>query len=167
MPTHQTSQNAKASAKSAASAAENAAEAFAFGIKSTDIPVAFREFADRSLDQAKEFYAQVRSTAEEANELVEGTFETSRKHAMALGLQALDAVKTNTDASFALFKDLLGAKTFADAVELQTAFARKQWDAATEQFKELQDATQKAILESAGPTREAFERAFRTVTKAA
>jgi phasin len=150
--------SSKASAKSAAESADKAAEAFGFG--TTDIPVAVREFADRTLDQAREFYSRAKTAAEEANDIFEGTFDSARESAKVLSLKSLDAVKSNADASFDLFKEMLGVKSFADALELQTTFARKQWETMTEQVRDFQETTQKVLTDAAKPGRSAWEKAF-------
>ncbi len=98
---------------------------------------------------------------------MEDSFESARQGAVALGLKAIDAAKKTTDASFELFASLMGAKTMTDALELQTAFARKQMELAAGQAKEFQDAAQKAFMDAAKPTREAFEKAFTSPYKAA
>ena len=41
-------------------------------------------------------------------------------------------------------KNMVGAKTFADVIELQAAFARKQFDALGSHVKEIQELSQKA-----------------------
>ena len=67
--------------------------------------------------------------ADDATGLVEDTFETAREGAFAIGVKALDAAKTNSDASFALAKDLFGAKTLVRgdraAVELRPQAVRR------------------------------------------
>ncbi len=76
-------------------------------------------------------------------------------------IKAIDAVKTNSDASFALAKDLFGAKTFAEVIELQTSFARKQFDAMQTQVKEFQELTQKYVTEAAKPVTAQVEKTFK------
>jgi phasin len=160
-------QTAAKSARTASTAADAAMDAFSMGLQNVEIPAIFRDMADRTVTQAQDAYSRVKAAAEEATDMLDDAFETARKSAKSLSVKALEAAQANAEASFALFKDLLGAKTFADAIELQTAFARKQFDAASTQLKELQEATQKAFLDAAKPAREAAEKAFKTAAKAA
>ena len=78
----------------------------------------------------------------------------------------IDAVKANSDASFAFAKDLFGAKTLADVIELQTAFARQQFETATAQFKEFQDLVQKVVADTAKPMTAHVEKTFKEIKAA-
>ena len=124
-------------------------EAFNFHVPTSRFRLAFREFAEKSVAQARDAYAKMKTAAEDASELVEDTFETAREGAFTFSVKALDAVKTNSDASFALARDLFGAKTFAEVIELQTSYARKQFEAVTAQVKEFQELGQKFVTDTA------------------
>jgi phasin len=136
-------------------------EAFSFPTPTFDVPVAFRELAEKSVSQAREAYAKMKSASEDATGLVEETFENAREGAFAIGVKALDAAKTNSDASFALARDMFGAKTMSEVIELQSAFARKQFDAVTAQFKELQELGEKYVTSATKPVTEKVEKTFK------
>ncbi len=135
-------------------------EAFNFPAPAFEFPAAFRELAENSVTQARDAYAKMKTAAEDATDLVEGTIETAREGAFAISVKALDAAKSNSDASFAFARDLVGAKTFSDVIELQSAFARNQFEAVVAQFKELQDLTQKLVADTAKPVTERVEKTF-------
>ena len=136
-------------------------DAFNLPAPNFEVPAAFREFAEKSVSTARDTYAKMKSAADDATGLVEETLETAREGAFALSVKALDAAKSNSDASFALARDLFGAKTFSDVVELQSSFARKQFDAFTSQFKELQELTQKFVTDTTKPVAEKVEKTFK------
>jgi phasin len=136
-------------------------EAFNMPTPSFEVPVAFREFAEKGLVQARDAYAKMKTAAEDTSEVVEDTFETARHGAFTFGVKAIDAVKANSDASFALAKDLFGAKTLADVIELQTAFARQQFDTMSAQFKEFQELAQKVVTDTAKPMSTHVEKTFK------
>jgi phasin len=133
-------------------------EAFAFPSQSFEVPAAFRELADQSVTQARDTYAKFKEAADDATGLVGETFETAREGAYTFGVKALDAVKSNADASFAHAKDLFGARTVSEVIELQSAFARKQFDAFTSQFRELQALGEKIVTEAVKPVAEKVEK---------
>ncbi len=139
----------------------NPFEAFTVNTPSFEVPAAARDFAEKGIAQARETYAKMKSTAEETTDLVEDTYETAREGAFTLGAKALDLAKANSDASFAFAKDLFGAKTFAEVIELQTAFARQQFDATTAQFKDFQEAAQKLFTETTKPVTAHVEKTFK------
>ncbi len=133
---------------------------------SFEVPVAFREFAEKSVSQARDAYSKMKTAADEATGLVEETFETAREGAYAFGAKALDAAKVNSDASFALAKDMFGAKTVSDVIELQSSFARKQFDALTSQFKEFQALTEKLVSDTTKPVAAKVEKTFKDMNVA-
>jgi phasin len=118
-----------------------------------EVPVVFREFAEKSVAQAKAGYEKLKAAAEETTDVMEDTFETARAGMVEYNLKAIEAVKANTDAAFSFAKDLVSVKTVAEAVELQTAFARRQFEAFTAQSKDLQAVAQKVATETAEPVK--------------
>ena len=65
-----------------------------------------------------------------------------------MGAKTPDNAQRNSEASFSFARDLFGAKTFAEAIELQSNFARKQLDVLGTQTKEFQALTQKYVTDS-------------------
>ena len=145
----------------AARTAANPFEAFSFPAPTFEVPAAFREFAEKSVTTARDTYTKIKSVADEATGLLEETLETAREGAFAIGVTALDAAKSNSDASFALARDLFGAKTVSEVIELQTAFARKQFDAFASQFKEFQELTGKLVADTTKPVADKVEKTFK------
>ena len=126
-------------------------------------PAAFRELAEKSVTQARDGYAKMKTATEDATDLIETTVEAAREGAFALGVKALDAAKTNSDASFALARELFGAKTFSEVIELQSTFARKLFETVTAQFKEFQELTEKVVTDTAKPVAEKVEKNLKAV----
>jgi phasin len=126
-------------------------------------PNAFRDIAEKSVSQARDTYAKMKTAAEDATDLVESTVEAAREGAFAIGVKALDAAKTNSDASFALARELFGAKTISEVIELQSTYARKLFETVTSQFKELQELTGKVVTDTTKPVTEKVEKSFKAV----
>src|SRR5262245_55357566 len=57
-----------------------------FEMPKLEIPAAFREFAEKSVSQAKETYERMKSAAEEATDVLEDTYATASKGASDYGL---------------------------------------------------------------------------------
>ena len=136
-------------------------EAFNFPTPAFEVPAAVREFAEKSVSQARDAYAKLKTAADDATGLVEETFETARKGTFAIGVKSLDAAKSNSDASFSFARDLFGAKTMSEVIELQSSFARKQFDAFTSQFKEIQALTEKLVTDTTKPVTAKVEKTFK------
>ena len=139
-------------------------EAFQMNPPSFEMPAAMRDFAEKGVAQARDTYAKMKTAAEDATDVVEDTYETARDGAMTLSTKALDAAKSNTDASFAFAKDLFGAKTLSEVIELQTVFARQQFDAVSAQVKEFQETVQDIVTETTKPATAHFEKTFKGLT---
>jgi len=134
-----------------------------FEIPKLEIPAAFREFAEKSVSQAKENYERMKSAAEEATDVLEETYATATKGASDYGLKVIEQARVNTNAVFDFYTELMTVKSFSDVVELSTAHARKQFETATAQTKELAALAQKVATETAEPVKESVTKAFRKV----
>lgn len=152
-----TAKPVKPSAPKAAPKAE-AFEAFSMAIPTGELPEVFRDAAEKSVKQAKEAYEKFRIVAEDATDMIEDQLETTRSGFLALNSKALDAAKANADATFQFAKDVLSVKTVAEAIELQTAFARKQYELVTAQAKEMQDLVQKVATDVTQPAKDVFNK---------
>jgi phasin len=126
-------------------------------------PSAFREMAEKSVTQARDAYAKIKTAGEDATDLVETTVAAARDGAMALSVKALDAAKSNSDASFALARELFAAKTMSEVIELQSAFARQLFESVTAQFKEFQALTEKVVTDATKPVAEKVEKSFKAI----
>jgi phasin len=134
-----------------------------FELPKMEIPAAFREFAEKGVSQAKENYEKMKSAAEEATDLLEGTYATASKGASEYGLKMIEAARSNTNATFDFVTELMGAKSVSEFVELSTGHARKQFEALTAQSKELAALAQKVAVDTAEPVKESVNKAFKKV----
>ena len=141
-------------------------EAFAFPASAFEVPTAFREAAETSVAQFRDNYDKMKTAAEDATALVEETLETVRSGALGLSEKTLETARTNSEASFEFARDLFAAKTVSDVIELQTAFARKQFDAASAQVKDLQELTTKIVTDTTKPVAEKVEKTIKEATAA-
>ena len=146
-----------AAPKAPRKAAVPKAETFeAFSMGTMELPEAFRDIADKTVKQAKDSYEKMRTAAEEATDMLEDQLETTRSGMLALNQKALEVAKANADAAFQFARDVLGVKTVAEVIELQTAFARKQFELVTAQSKEMQVLVQKVATDTTQPAKDAF-----------
>ena len=102
----------------------------------------------------------MKTATEEATKTVEATVQTAQAGTVELGLKAIDAMRTNTELSLAHMEALLGVKSVAELVELQTAFIRKQAEVTIEQAKSIQETAKKVTETVTKPGKEAAEKAM-------
>jgi phasin len=134
-----------------------------FEMPKMEVPAAFREFAEKGVSQAKEHYEKMKTAAEEATGLMEGTYATASKGATEYGSKMIEAARLNTNAAFDFATQIMGAKSFSDFVELSTAHTRKQFETLTAQSKELAALAQKVATETVEPVKESVTKAFKKV----
>lgn len=121
----------------------------------------FRAFTEKSVEQSKEAYAKMKTSAENAQKAFESTFETVRSVGNELSLKSIAAARTNAEAGFSHLEALVGARTFAEVIELQTAFLRTTVETVVEQAKDFQQVGTKAAADVSKPLKDAFESTVR------
>lgn len=128
-----------------------------------EAPAAFRDMAEKGLSHAKDNYEKMKTAAEEATGVMEETYATASKGAADYGLKVIEFARDNANSAFDFASELLGAKSFAEVVELSSSQARKQFETLSEQSKELATLAQKVATEAAEPIKEGISK----VTKSA
>jgi phasin len=131
--------------------APKAAAAPKFDMPNIEVPEMVREFAEKSVQQAKDVYARIKSAAEESTDVLEDTYTTATKGATEFNLKALETLRVNVNASFDYARELMASKTLADAVELSASHMRKQFESLSAQAKTLSTLAQKVATETAEP----------------
>ena len=120
----------------------------------------FRDFAEKGAAQSREAYARMKAAAEDASKTAETTMQSAQAGSVEIGLKAIEALRTNADLSLTHMESLLGVKSVAEFLELQTTYIRKQAELTVEQAKSIQDATRKMADAVSLPSREAAEKAM-------
>ena len=134
-----------------------------FEVPKMEIPAAFREFAEKSVSQAKENYEKMKTVAEEATDVIEDTYASASKGAADYGLKMIEASRVNTNAAFDFYTELMTVKSFSEVVELSTTHARKQFETVTAQTKDLASLAQKVAVETTEPFKERVSKTFTKV----
>jgi phasin len=134
-----------------------------FDIPKVEMPAAFREFAERSVAQAKDTYEKMKAVAEEATDVLETSYSTASKGASDYGMKVIEAARVNTNAAFDFAGELITAKNLSEVMELYNAHARKQFEAFTRQSKELGALAQKVATDTAEPIKSGMTKAFAKV----
>jgi phasin len=131
-----------------------------FDIPKVEMPAAFREFAERGVAQCKDTYEKMKAAAEEATDVLETTYTTATKGASDYGLKVIETARANTNATLDFAGELITAKSLSEIIELYSTHARKQFEAMTEQTKELTALAQKVMTETAEPIKNGMNKAF-------
>ena len=127
-----------------------------FDMPKMEMPAAFRELAEKGIAQAKGNYEKMKSAAEQATDTLEETYTTASSGCSGYGLKLIETARTNSNAAFDLFGELLTAKSYSEVVEKTTAYMRTQFDTMTAQAKELTEHAQKVATDTAEPIKESI-----------
>ncbi|WP_281029203.1 phasin family protein [Rhizobium deserti] len=120
----------------------------------------FRDLAEKGVNQSREAYAKMKMTAEEATTAAQSTIQSAQAGTLEIGLQAMDAIRTNADMSLAHLEQLFSARSISEFMQLQTAFIRQQTEFTLEQARAMQDSTRKLAKNVVEPGRQAAEKAM-------
>ena len=127
-----------------------------FEIPKMEVPAAFRELAEKGISQAKGNYEKMKTAAEQATDVLEETYTTASSGCSDYGVKLIETARTNSNAAFDLFGELLTAKSYSEVVEKTTAYMRTQFETMTAQAKELSEHAQKVATETAEPIKESI-----------
>jgi phasin len=95
-----------------------------------EVPAQIKEVAEKTIDQAERgFSAFIEAASKSVSMIPNPTTDMS--------LRALSLTEQNMKAAFVHAKKLLQAKDLQEAMRLQAEFLKAQYEAATEQLKEM------------------------------
>jgi phasin len=109
-----------------------------------EIPNELRDFAERSVDQARKAFEGFVTVAHKAAGTVDGAATEARTGAKHVGSQVLDYAEQNVNAAFDLAQKLVHAKDPQEAFALQSEYLKTQINALQTQAKELAGLIQKS-----------------------
>jgi phasin len=134
-----------------------------FEVPKMEVPAAFREFAEKSVSQAKGNWEKMKAAGEEASGLIEDSYATARKGAADYSLKLLEVSRVNTNAAFDFAAQLFAVKSLPEMVELSSSHMRKLFETTTAQSKELTALAQKVTTETVEPIKDSISSAFKKV----
>jgi len=111
-----------------------------------EIPNELRDFAERSVDQARKAFEGFVSVAQKAVGTVDSATATSQTQVKSVGAQVLGYAEQNVNAAFDLAHKLVQAKDPQEAFTLQSEYLKAQLASLQEQAKELGSLIQKSAL---------------------
>ena len=124
---------------------------FSASIIPFEVPEQMRAFAEKGVSQARDSYAKFKDAAETHNGTIEAVFTSASKGASEYSAKLIEFFKANTSSSLDFAQELFGVKTPAEAMELWTSHAKKQYETFTAQAKELAELGQKVATETVEP----------------
>jgi phasin len=114
-----------------------------------EIPNELRDFAERSVDQARKAFEGFVSVAQKTIGAADDATEAAQKNAKSVGAQALSYTEQNINAALDLAHKLVQAKDPQEAFALQSEFLKTQLAALQAQAKEIGALIQKSATPGA------------------
>jgi phasin len=115
---------------------------------SYEIPSELRDFAERSVDQARKAFEGFVTVAQKTAGTVDGATQQAQSGAKHVGSQILGFAEQNVNAAFDLAQKLVHAKNPQEALTLQSEFLKAQIETLQGQAKELGTIIQKSGAQS-------------------
>ncbi|MFP3921140.1 MAG: phasin family protein [Dichotomicrobium sp.] len=129
-----------------------------FGEQAGDAPEAVRSYAEKTLSQLRESYAQARQAMEEATAAMETSLEQASKGTTEFNTKVMEMTQRNVNAGFEFARKLAGARTQAEAMELQASFLRDRLDALKAQSEEIQQLGARIATDASQPFQQQVSR---------
>jgi phasin len=118
------------------------------------------EFGQQGASYSKDMYETTKAAAGETNRLMEQTYSAVAKSAADFNLKWIEMVRANINSALNFSRQLIGAKSPSEFLELSAAHARKQFETFTEQAQQLTHLAQKVTTDAVGPLQTGLKNAF-------
>lgn len=138
-----------------------------FDLSKMEVPAAFREISEKGAAQVKDTYEKAKAATEEATNILEDAYTTAARGVADYNLKVIEITLANTKAAFDYAQSLLGVRTLSEFVELSTAHAHSQFEAAAEQTMQLTELSQNVATETVEPLKTGLTKVFNKVAKEA
>jgi phasin len=122
-----------------------------FGLLTMAMPGAFRGIAAPSVVRVKENVERMKAVSGEMADALRETYSTNARAAADYGAKVIDISSANTTSALDFLTNLVDAKSLSDVMSLSVTQARRNFDVASAQNKELWDLAQKVATEAAEP----------------
>jgi phasin len=122
-----------------------------------EVPAEMRDFAEKSVDQARKAFDGFIGAAQKAVDTAHGSAESARVNAQDVTRKAMTYAETNVAAAFDLAQKLVKSKDMTEIMQHQSDFMKAQMASLQTQIKEMgavaQDVATKAAETAAKATK--------------
>jgi phasin len=115
-----------------------------------EVPAEMRDFAEKSVEQARRAIDGFMSAAQKTVDTFEGSANTVHSSAKDVTRKTFSYAEQNIAAAFDLAQKMVRAKDMQEAMQYQAEFVRSQFEAMQNQMKEFGSLAQSAVNQTAG-----------------
>ena len=134
-----------------------------FGFPRIALSGVFGELSEQGVARAQQGCEKIKAASEEMAVALRETYSSNAKSANDLGLKVIEISSANTASAIDFFAHLLGSKSMTDILSLSATQARKTFEAASAQNKELWELGQKLAAETGEPIKKHVAKALHQV----
>src|SRR6266511_2842483 len=116
-----------------------------------EVPAHMRQFAEQSVEQAKQAVDGFIAAAHKTAAAIETQTTAAHTGAKDIGQKAMAFAEQNVNASFEYAQRLLRSKDPQEMMQVHAEFVKSQMQVLSEQAKELGQSAAKAVTDSAKP----------------
>jgi phasin len=102
-----------------------------------EVPTEMREFAEKSVEQARKAFDGFIGAAQKAVDTAQGSAESARVNAQDITRKAMTYAENNIGAAFDLAQKVVSAKDLTEILQHQSEFMKSQMAALQTQLKEM------------------------------
>ena len=124
---------------------------------SYEIPTEMRDFAEKSVEQARKAVDSFLNAARRTVDTFESSATTAQASAKDVTRKTLSYAEQNLSAAFDHAQRLVRAKDLQEAIQLQSEFARSQFAALQNQMKEIGSVAQSAMSQGVRAAQDAAD----------
>ncbi|MGB3273218.1 MAG: phasin family protein [Xanthobacteraceae bacterium] len=136
-------------------------------VQTADVPEAARDFVKRAIDTAKERAADAHAGAEKVTAVIEDAAVGAVSETVKLSRNVQQAFYEDAEAFFTGIDKLASAKTFADALQIQSDYLRSRGEVAVARARSASEYAGKLFAEGAKTAQDNLAKVAATVGKAA
>src|ERR1700675_2189984 len=127
-----------------------------FGFPRIALSGVFGELSEQGVVRAQQGCEKIKAASEEMAVALRETYSSNARSATDYGLKVIEISNAKAASASDFFAHLLGSKSVTDAVGLSATQARKAFDTASAQNKDLWALAQKHAAETGEPVRKQF-----------
>ena len=131
-----------------------------------EVPGEMRDFAEKSVDQARKAFDSFISAARRTAETVQGSADAARVNAQDVSSRGFEYAEQNVNAAFDLAQKLVRSRDLQEAMQHQAEFVRTQFAAIQSQAKEFSGLAQSAMQQGAERAKSAMQEGADNTRKA-
>ncbi|CTQ61918.1 MAG: phasin [Roseibium album] len=114
-----------------------------------EVPEQMRDFAEKSVDQARKAFDDFMGATHKAVSNVEDSASAVQANAADVNKKALTYAEEHVNAAFKFAQELVKADNVEDMMKLQQSYLRGQMESLGEQSREFSNAATKAVQDAA------------------